>query len=554
LREQVDNNPYLAEYLRMLPVDTVGIPEYHEDLSYRFTGMTMPNIIYPVRRKGEEAKIFIHICPDPDDIRNYYIPVEPILGLDLEELLEQVESRLLSSWGSLPAAALEGQRERVILRLIDEICHVGSNGGWLKGSKNEVIRLTQPQIAGLRYLALRDKTRMGILEPLICDPYIEDISCSGIEDAVRDEEVGGEKQQVFIEHKVFRGLKTPIIFPTQNDLDDFIIRLSDKIGAPVTAHRPIVDSVLPDGSRINIVYGKNISRRGSNFTIRKFSERPHSVLGLIEFGTLNYNMAAYLSLVVGEGMSVFVSGETASGKTTMLNAITTFIHPEAKVVSIEDTPELQVPLRNWIREVTKVGSSGQTSGEISMFDLLKAALRQRPNIIIVGEIRGEEGSIAFQAMQTGHAVMATFHAGAIETLIQRLTGHPISVPKTYIDNLSVVVILSQVRLPSGKMGRRVLSINEIVGYDAISNSFSIIEVFHWDVMTDTYVFEAHTTSYILEEKIAPRLGIPPEQRMRVYEELRKRAKTLERIHKGEGIQDFYELLGALAKLQKQGQF
>lgn len=554
LQEQADNYPYLMEYLQMLPDNGMGIPQYYPELSRNLMEMDPPNIIYPVKEKIGEPRTFIHIYPDPNDIRNYYIPIEPIVGLELEEFLAELEVKLLDSWAKLPAAASGEQREQVLTRLVNRICHTNKKGaGWFKGSSsNKVFRLTPRQLDGLKYLVLRDKTRMGILEPLLSDPYIEDISCSGIEEHSEEDTI--DRQQIFIEHKIFRGLKSPIIFPTYEDLDEFVIRLADKVKAPVTARRPIVDSVLPDGSRINIVYGRSISKRGSNFTIRKFSETPLSILELIELGTLDYNMAAYLSLVVGEGMNLFVSGETASGKTTLLNAITTFIHPEAKVVSIEDTPELQVPLRNWIRETTKVTPIGESGAEVSMFELLKAALRQRPNIILVGEIRGEEGSIAFQAMQTGHAVMATFHAGSVEKLLQRLTGHPISVPKTYIDNLNVAVVLSQVKLPNGRMGRRILSISELVGYDPPSNSFSFIEVFYWDALKDQFVFAAHTTSYILEEKIALKLGIPPELKQRVYEQLRRRARLLETLHKQEGVNNFYALLQVLAKLRKEGDF
>jgi flagellar protein FlaI len=184
--------------------------------------------------------------------------------------------------------------------------------------------------------------------------------------------------------------------------------LAEQIRKPVTYKEPIAVATLPDGSRINIVYGRDVSKRGSNFTIRKFNETPVSIFDLVGFGSLNYQMLAYLSLVIGNGMNLFVSGETASGKTTLLNAVTTFIHPLAKIITIEDTPELQVPHQNWIREVVQSTKTDDTSGAVTMFDLLKAALRQRPNEIMVGEIRGAEGNIAFQAMQTGHSVMATF--------------------------------------------------------------------------------------------------------------------------------------------------
>ena len=212
---------------------------------------------------------------------------------------------------------------------------------------------------------------MGVLEPFIHDPYIEDISCSGL-------------GNIFIEHKIFESLKAPIVFESEEELDDFVLKLSEKIGKPVSFRNPIVDATLPDGSRINIVFGRDISKKGSNFTIRKFSKKPLSVLQLIEFGTFNYLMAAYFWIALREGMNCFVAGETASGKTTTLNAITTFVPPNAKIVSIEDTPEVQIPHKNWLREVTRSARErkGSETSSVEMFDLLKAALRQRPNLII----------------------------------------------------------------------------------------------------------------------------------------------------------------------------
>ena len=225
-------------------------------------------------------------------------------------------------------------------------------------------------------------------------------------------------------------------------------------------------------------------------------------------------------------MSAFVSGETASGKTTTLKAICVFIDPKAKVVSIEDTPEVVLPHENWVSEVTREGEDA--SSKIDLFTLLKAALRQRPNYIIVGEIRGAEGNVAFQAMQTGHPVLATFHAASVEKLIQRLTGDPINVPKTYIDNLNIVIIQSAVRNPvTGRLDRRVLSVNEIVGYDPVENRFDYIEIFSWDPITDTFIYRGIGSSYLLEQKIAPRRGIPRKQIKRIYEELETRREFIE---------------------------
>jgi flagellar protein FlaI len=255
-------------------------------------------------------------------------------------------------------------------------------------------------------------------------------------------------------------------------------------------------------------------------------------------------------MMIGEGMNLFVSGETASGKTTLLNALTAFYKPDSKIVSIEDTPELQVPHPNWIREVVR-GSMSQGDSGVSMFTLLRAALRQRPNAILVGEIRGEEGAIAFQAMQTGHAVAATFHASSVEKLIQRLTGSPINVPKTYIDNLNVVAIASAVRLPSGKPGRRILSINELVGYDAASDAFSFIEVYRWNAHNDTFEATGHMNSYLLENRIAPMRGIDPQNKRAIYEQLDRRARLFEKLL-ASGKTNFFDLFKAFSQAQRQG--
>jgi type IV secretory pathway ATPase VirB11/archaellum biosynthesis ATPase len=346
-----------------------------------------------------------------------------------------------------------------------------------------------------------------------------------------------------------------LLFVT-SEWESFCVPIAESLyfGVPVavTDTPPMPEVAGPAG----VVFDKQkvaaaVAQRGSNFTIRKFGGTPTSILELIEFGTLDYTMAAYLSFMLEEGMNLFVVGATASGKTTTLNALNTFVMPDAKIVTIEDTPEVQVPHKNWIREVTREMNQDNAGGSVGMFDLLRAALRQRPDRIIVGEIRGEEGRIAFQAMQTGHGVMATFHAASVEKLIQRLTGDPISVPKTYIDNLNIAIIQAAVRLPNKRMVRRILSINEIVGYDSYSESFSFLEAFRWNPRTDTYDFPGFMNSFLLEERISTRRGIPPHKRKQIYTELNRRAKVFERLHKGKGVKAFYDFFNILAEAHRQ---
>ena len=528
-REQSTKHRHLGAYVSALPIDEIGIPEYKSFISRAVDTQEKRNLVYPVG-----GGVFIHVVHDPEDTRDYYLAVEPSLAPELEGITSDVDSQLMEYIDELRQTGDEEARLEVILDAVDQICSRS------KGRKKTVktVKASDDQFEGIRYMMRREKAGMGIMDPLVQDPYIEDISCSGV-------------GPLYVEHKTFGGLKSSIEFKTTESLDQYVIQLSEKINRPVTIREPIVDATLPDGSRINIVYGGDVSRRGSNFTIRKFSATPMSILDLVEGGTLTYEMASYISLMLGEGMNTFVSGETASGKTTILNAISTFIPPNSKIVSIEDTPELQVPHQNWTREVVRGG--GESSSSVTMFDLLVAALRQRPNEIIIGEIRGAEGAIAFQAMQTGHACMATFHAASVEKLIQRLTGEPINVPKTYVDNLNMVVIMSAVRLPDGSPARRCLSISEIVEYDPESNSFGFIEVFRWDPSTDTFEFPGHMNTYLLEQVVAQRRGLAPHESRDIYNELDKRAEILKRLSE-RGNTNFYELHNVLAQAHREGLF
>lgn len=526
LQDACDADPFLAEYLHRVPMDLIGVPDYYPVLSRDMADLSQRNLIYPIKEG-----LFVHLYPDEKGERDKYIPIEPNLTVNLDEIVPQVEFKLLG-WVEQIGSAEPGDAKReALLKAID--ASVSTNGAPGK------VHVTPRQMVALKYLLLRDKIGLGLLASLLLDPYIEDISCSGV-------------GHIFIEHKIFKSIQAAIYFETEDELDEFVVWLGEWIKKPVTVRNPIVDAVLPDGSRINIVYGTDVSKRGSNFTIRKFSDTPTSVMELIEFGTLDYMMAAYLSFVLEEGLNMFVVGATASGKTTTMNAITTFIRPEKKIVSIEDTPELQVPHKNWIREVTRGSGKESAGSEVGMFDLLKAALRQRPDRIIVGEIRGEEGAIAFQAMQTGHGVMSTFHAASVEKMIQRLTGSPINIPKTYVDSLDVVLVQSAVKVAGRGMARRVMSINEIVGYDPVSASFSFIEVFRWNPATDSFDFPGFMNSYLLEEKIALRRGIPPFKKKVIYTELKRRAKILQRLHIERKVRNFYDVFRVLTEAQRQG--
>ncbi len=563
LQEASREHPHLLDYLNILPVGDIGIPQYMATLSRDAGKLKSKNLIYPA---GEG--IFVHVLDDPDKVRDWYIGIEPELDHpEVSQIISDVEDCLLDFTEEFDGAKDDEALTRVLRMSVDRIFGVknsdedpmqvqtsksargfkipflsnlfkgGAAGG---GDLVEKWGLSAEGLQGLKYNLVKEKVGLGVLQPLIVDQYIEDISCSGV-------------GSLFIEHKIFKSLRCSFGFNGHAELNEYVLRLSERTKKPVTFRQPVVDASLPDGSRINFVYGQDLSIRGSNFTIRKFAEDAISIIQLVRWGSLNWMMAAYMSLIIEDGLNVFVSGETASGKTTLLNALTTFIEPNAKIVSIEDTAEVNVPHQNWIAEVTRKPKPGEPDSGVDMFELLKAALRQRPDEIIIGEIRGEEGLIAFQAMQTGHACMATFHASSIQKLIQRLTGSPISVPKNYIDNLNVVVIQTAVRLPNGDLGRRAVSINEIIGYDTKDDAFSFVEVFRWDPATDTFEFTGDQNSYHLENKIAAGRGYPPARRRQIYSLVQRRARILEKLSES-GLNEYNEVYKVIAKASREGLF
>jgi flagellar protein FlaI len=577
-KEYVKASPHLLEYLHVFPVNTYGIPLFISELKKDLRSMKSPNIIYPVN-----DTTFVHILPDPDDVRNYYIPIEPSFLHSVSMMLPTVETKLIDLIDGLEDDPIsDKERAEVIKKMLATVAVIrpkgtdlsvmtGASGEGSQDLKTKIVTflntdftaqkkmkdvkkkhqvpltpdgkviLTDEEYRAIEYLLIRDKIDMGVLKPFLSDQYIEDISCDGV-------------GPIFIEHKIFKGLKSVIEFKVSSELDEFVVKMAERIKRPITYRNPVVDATLLDGSRINIVYGTAISRHGSNFTIRKVNEVPLSILNIVESNGIDYMAAAYLWICVEYGMSLFVSGETASGKTTLLNAITTFIPPENKIVTIEDTPELNVPHRNWIREVALAkgkGEGGGSGGEVSMFDLLKAALRQRPNQILVGEIRGVEGAVAFGAMQTGHPVMSTFHAASVEKLIQRLCGDPINIPKTYVDNLNLVVIQSAVKRPDGQLVRRMISCNELVGFNPETQGFTFVQMFTWEPVSDTFVWTGKGSSFLLENKIATMLGMPESRKAEIYLEVEKRAKILERLHKA-GYTKFWDLFHMMTKIKKQG--
>jgi flagellar protein FlaI len=379
-----------------------------------------------------------------------------------------------------------------------------------KDSLTRIIRMFYPGVTDerstiLSYYLKRDLSGFGPLEALMHDPALEDISCNGA------------NLPVFVFHRSYGSLPTNILF-AEAELNQFVLKLAQKANKQISLSNPVVDATLPGGSRIQVTYSNIVSLRGSSFTIRKFRADPMTPLDLIQFGTYNAEILAFLWLVIEHRRSLIIAGGTASGKTSTMNAVSLFIPQNAKIVSLEDTHEIQLPHSNWLATLTREVNTPGMQGNIDLFSLLKSSMRQRPEYIIVGEVRGKEAQTLFQAMNTGHATLSTIHAGSSREAINRLTHEPISVPPAMFTALDLVITQSMFTYSNNRI-RRCLAIHEIsVDGDSTIN---LRKLYEYDTRSDTFCKVADQ-SRVLDE-IATMRGWTPAQ---VQEKLKTREEFL----------------------------
>lgn len=506
-------NPHLSEYLAEFQKNKKTVPSFITQLSREMALDKTPNIIYPV---GDP--IFIHIYAEMGKDIEYFV-IEPRLKQNEINKYNLIVEKVLEKGLKHKAPVSKEKLKEALLSLFDETVKTGTIEKQLFAPL--AISVTKEEYNKFSYLLARDIIDAGPVEATMRDPYLEDIHCIGL-------------NPVSLVHKIFGNLNANIRFDSKQSLDNWLRTMSERIGRPIGDANPIAGGTLPSGSRIAIAYSDDISRRGSSFTIRKFTKTPLSITQLIKWGTMSSQEAAYLWLCLENGMSIFLCGETASGKTAALNATLVFIDQKAKIYSAEDATEVTPPHDVWQQLATK--EEGAEESQVHMFTLLKAALRSRPNYIIVGEIRGVEGAVAFQAMQTGHAVMATFHASSVKRMIQRFIGNPINVPVTFIDNLNVCVVLHAL-YRNGMLIRRIAAMEELEGYYEEAGGVVTRAVFQWNPSNDVHEFRGMNNSYILEEKIAVRQGY--KDKRKIYDELATRARILDAMVEHE-IFDFME--------------
>jgi len=387
------------------------------------------------------------------------------------------------------------------------------------------------------YYLRRDFVGYGRLDPLLHDPQIEDISCDG------------SGIPVFVYHIGYRDLETNLVF-TKQDLDSFVLSLAQRAGHHVSAAQPQTSATLPDGSRVHLTLDSDISMRGSNFTIRKFEESPITPPQLVEFGTFSLEEMAYLWLALEHNMSIMFVGPTASGKTTSMNAVSLFLPPDGKVVSIEQLREIYIPHDNWVSYVTREARASEGREAITMYDLLQSALRQRPEYILVGEIRTDPtvSRTFFQSVFTGHPGATTFHASTAQNAINRLTSDPLDITEQMASALDLIAVQRQVSVEGEGMGpRRNISLSEVRSPESSDETMDLVELFRWDSQTDEIneTLDYMQNSQVLQ-KVSDAKGWDIE---RVLEEIDKRREVLAYMIET-GVTDHDEVVGTAAQFYR----
>lgn len=440
---------------------------------------------------------YVRIFWDAETGKYIYQLVEPKLPKELENILvrirELLEQRLDVDFTRLK----KFEAKEYLDRQVDELI------------KYFGFKMTHEENLILHYYVERDFIGLGKIEAIMRDPQIEDISCDGV----------GIPLYVFHRDPEIGSIVTNIVFPDPDKLDSFLVRLSQVSGKSISVGSPLVDATLPDGSRLQATLATDIARRGSNFTIRKFSKEPLTPIHILDYGTIDIRTLAYLWFIVDIGRSMLVCGGTATGKTSFLNVLSLFIRPEKKIVSIEDTAEIQLPHPHWVPTVARTSIAAISGREVDLFALLKESMRQRPDYIIVGEVRGNEAYILFQQIATGHPSLATIHAENMPKLMDRLTTQPISLPPTLVGSLDLIVFLTGMKY-KGRFVRRVNEVLEMVKFDQKTNEPVINTLFKWNPITDKFDVVGKS---VLLKKISDATGLPEKE---INDELKRRMIVL----------------------------
>lgn len=464
------------------------VPEWYELLEQYWVEVGRSQILIALNRRTNQKE---------------YLLFEPPLSEFEYELLERIHEDLRDV---LILSTDEVSMDRTKI-LLDKMYNLLSDYG-LTLDKNTLFKL--------QYYLIRNFIGWSRIDALMKDPLLEDISCDGA------------KIPLFLYHRKYRNIKTNISFES-DILNSLAITLAQRSGKHISTGSPMLDATLPDGSRLQLTLGTEVTTRGTSFTIRKFREEPFSPIELLDYGTFNIDALVYFWLAIENNKSLLFIGGTASGKTTSLNAVSMFIPPVAKIVSIEDTREITLHHENWIASVTRPSlTEGGTA--IDMFDLLRAAMRQRPEYILVGEVRGAEAQTLFQAMNTGHTTFSTMHAGSVDAAIHRLESEPLNVPRNMVQALNIISVQALIFRGAERV-RRAQEVVEIAGLDPATGNLQVNNVFVYDPIHDTFTYTGRSQIYA---EIAERRGW---SRSQLESDIKLRKNILEAMQK-QGIYDY----------------
>ncbi|MEM2824734.1 MAG: type II/IV secretion system ATPase subunit [Candidatus Bathyarchaeia archaeon] len=442
------------------------------------------------------SKVTIASLPDLGGEKAYFIE---------EVELSPEEHAILSRLSDIVSVEIEPPPEEIV----DPYKYVEGEAERLArkyGLTKQVKRLGEESWRKILYYLQRDLIGFGPLHVIMSDRMIEDISVNGV------------NVPVYVWHRKYESMPTNLKIIDEKTLDNLLIKLTHIAQKHISTAFPILDAMLPTKDRLAATFRYEVSPKGSTFCIRRFREEPFSVIDLIELGTMDEMLAAYFWLLIENRMTMMVIGGTGAGKTSTLNALASLVKPSMKIVTVEEIPELMFPHENWVQLVSRAsyGLGTSRTGEISLFDLVKVSLRYRPDYIIVGEVRGEEAFVLFQAMATGHGGLTTIHAESLEHAVKRLTSPPMNVAESYIPLVNTAIVQERVQLPRPRMGltfgRRIREVHEIVDYGRYEMISS------WNPLTDTFTYNFRKSEML--RRIAIKYGVSMES---VLEELTRRA-------------------------------
>lgn len=453
---------------------------------------------YPVQ--PPYSKVTIASLPELGGGRAYFIE---------EVELSASERLMLQKLMDIISAEVEPPEGGVDLK-----AYVESEARRLAGKYGLTKRIPQESWPKIVYYLQRDLVGFGPIHVIMSDRMIEDVSVNGV------------GIPIYVWHRRYESMPTNLRITDENTLDNILIKLTHLSQKHISTAFPILDAMLPGKDRIAATFRREVSPKGSTFCIRRFREEPFSIVDLIELGTVDELLAAYLWMMIENRMTIAVIGGTGAGKTSTLNALASLVKPAMKIVTVEEIPELSLPHENWVQLVSResYGLGASKIGEITLFNLVKVSLRYRPDYIVVGEIRGEEAFVLFQALATGHGGLTTLHAESIDHAVKRLTSPPMNVSETYIPLINLMILQERVQLPKPKadltFGRRIRNIFEVVDYEKYK------QVVSWNPVNDSFTLDLKNSEML--HRIALKYGVGREE---VLEEVYRRALILRELRK-----------------------